>query len=247
MTDQVTNDPNPNNVEDLDQTILLDTKTPVAPVVPTLAPTVVDEATPVEYEPTGDVGLDMALKFVGKAGISEQHPAMVAAREGDFSILKATLATKGIAGWQEYVALGESAYARVAEKQQAATEKVKATVIAAAGGEQEWNAIKTWAGANATPEEKAEINEALNKGGLIAKSAVQYLAGMYNKANNVEVTPKDPTAQAGKGGQASGDNTPLSPREYGDAVQRLNVRLGGKLEGSKEYSALQARRAAYRG
>lgn len=245
MTDAVS-DPNPNDIEDKDQTILIPTGTPAAPVVAPVVAPVIDEVTPVEYEPTGDVGLDMALKFVGKAGISEEHPAMVAARTGDFSILKATLATKGIAGWQEFVALGEAAYARVAKDQEAAKAAGYKTVVDAAGGEANWKAIQSWAGSNASPEEKTQINEALNKGGLFAKAAVHYLANLYNKANN-EVTPVDPTANASGGGAPGGDNSPLSPRQYSDKVALLNVKLGGRLEGSREYSALQARRNAYRG
>lgn len=245
MTDAVS-DPNPTNTEAEHQTILIPTE-PVVPVAPVAAPVAEDEVTPVEYDPTGDVGLDMALKFVGKAGISETHPAMVAAREGDFSILKATLATKGIQGWQEYVALGEAAYARVAKDQEAAATAAYQAVIKAAGGEQEWKAVQTWAGANADAKEKAEINEALNKGGLFAKAAVQYLVNAYNKATNVELTPADPTANAARGGLPSPNNGPLSSREYSAAVAQLNARLGGRLEGSKEYANLQARRAAYRG
>ena len=229
---------------------------PVAPVVPEqigeapkaepVAPVVATEGEVIAYEPTGDVGLDMALGFVGKAGINASHPAMLAAQTGDFTILKATLAAKGVQGWEQFVALGEAAYARTTADNDKKAVASRDAIYKEAGGEESWNAIKTWAGTNATPEEKAEINALLNQGGLAAKGAVKYLSDAYARANNVEVNPRDPLANAGKGGNAS-VNGPLSPKEYSAAVGQLNNKLGGRLEGSKEYADLQRRRSAYAG
>lgn len=244
--DEVVNDPNAANLEAEHQTsILLETVTPQVVVPPAVAPVATDMA--VEYEPTGDVGLDMALAFVGKAGINQQHPAMQAAINGDFTILKATLAAKGVAGWEQFIALGEAAFARTsadADKKAAASREA---VIKEAGGEESWNAVKAWAGTNATPEEKEQINALLNQGGLAAKGAVRYLMEAYNRANNVEVNPNDPIANAGRqGGAPNPAQGPLSPREYSDAVSALNNKLNGRLEGSREYADLQRRRSMYR-
>lgn len=246
-TNQPVSAPNPNNVEDSHQpAILLDEGTkPAEAPKPTEPVPVTDEA--VEFEPTGDVGLDMALAFIGKAGISESHPAMVAATNGDFTILKATLAAKGVQGWEQFVALGEAAYTRKAAETAKAQEAVKAAVYKEAGGKEEWEAVQKWASANATAEEKAEINALLNKGGLAAKGAVKYLVDAYGRANNVEVNPRDPLASASRGGVPNADTAPLSPRQYADAVQQLNVKLKGRLDGSQEYDQLQRRRAAFRG
>ena len=245
MTTEAVSDPNAANEEPkVGETVLLDTKVPEVKVEPP-KPEVVDEACAYEYEPTGDVGLDMALQFMGKAGLHQDHPAMVAATQGDFSILKATLAQKGVSGWEQFVALGEAAYARTKASDSAKAAKLVEMVHAEAGGAEEWGAVQQWASANATPEEKAEINALLNKGGLAAKGAVKYLVDTYNRANNVTVEPKDPARNASRtGGDAGG---PLSPRAYADAVNALNVQLRGRLEGSKEYEALQKRRAAFRG
>lgn len=249
MTEAV-NDPNPNNEEATagDTTVLLSDAKPAAPVAapaPAAAPV---EAGEVAYEPTGDVGLDMALDFVGKQGIALDHPAMIAAQNGDFSILKATLASKGAVGWEQFVALGEMAFGRVKEQTSAKEAQMVKAVHDAAGGEEQWGAVKQWASSNATPEEKAEINALLNQGGLAAKGAVKYLVEAYNKANNVVVEPRDAAANAGRaGGVPSGATGPLSPAEYSKAVGALNHKLGGRLEGSKEYEALQRRRMAYHG
>lgn len=220
-------------------------QTPVvtAPVVP-VVPVVTD--TPIAYEPTGDVGLDMALDFIGKAGLDSDHPAVKAAINGDFTILKATLAAKGTAGWEQFVALGEAAYGRATKEAAAKNEAIREAVYKEAGGKDEWAAIQKWASDNATPEEKAEVNALLNQGGLAAKAAVRHLAESYGRANNVTINPRDGTANA-SGGVPDATNGPLSPRAYSDAVQSLNSKLGGRLEGSKEYQLLQSRRAAYRG
>lgn len=249
MTTDVVSDPNPDNIEDVNQTVLLDVggkpkaDEPAKPVVPP----VVDEAAAYTYEPSGDVGLDMALAFVGKAGLSGDHPAMQAAAEGDFTILKAALAQKGTPGWEQMVALGEAAYARTQAADKAKGEALVSLVHEVAGGKEEWAAIQKWAGANATPEEKLQINGLLNQGGVAAKGAVQYLASAYARAANVVVEPKDGTANAARIPGESATNGPLSPKAYGAEVQKLNTKLGGRLEGSKEYEALQRRRAAYVG
>lgn len=251
MTDTV-NDPNPENIEAKDQTvvikpaetpILLNEAPPVAPVPATPAAPVVDDGGAVEYEKTGDVSLDMALDFMGKAGIGADHPAMQAAAKGDFAILKATLAAKGTQGWEQFVALGESAFARTQEQAAAKATALKDMVYKAAGGQAEWNNVQQWASSNATPEEKAEINALLNKGGLAAKGAVKYLVDAYSRANNVVVNPADPTANAIRGGMPNANTGPLSAKEYSAAVQQLNVKLGGRLEGSPEYESLQKRRS----
>lgn len=198
----------------------------------------------VEYEKTGDVGLDMALDFIGKAGLASNHPAVLAASEGDFSILKATLAAKGVTGWEQFVALGEAAYSRASAENATKATAARAAIYKEAGGEESWKSVQAWAGANATPEEKAEINALLNQGGLAAKGAVKYLMDTYNRANNVEVNPADPLANSGRGGVPNAANGPLTASEYSAAVQQLNNKLNGRLDGSPEYEALQRRRAA---
>ena len=249
MTETV-NDPNPDNKEAPadQQSVLIDAKP--APVAPAVAPVVeaIVAAGPVAYEPTGDVGLDMALDFMGKAGLGSAHPAMVAATQGDFAILKATLAAKNTPGWEQFVALAESAYSRTTKESEAKVAASREAIFKEAGGEENWNAVKAWAGVNATDAEKAEVNALLNQGGLAARGAVQYLMGAYQRANNVEVNPRDPLANAARGGGASAaDAGALSPRGYAEAVQQLNNKLGGRLEGSKEYADLQRRRGMFRG
>lgn len=245
MTDIVT-DPNPENKEDTvpGTTILLDTpKELVAAPVAKVEPVVTNEA--VAYEPTGDVGLDMALDFIGKAGLDADHPAVKAATTGDFTILKATLAQKGVAGWEQFVALGEVAYQRAKEEETKAQAALVSLVHDVAGGAKEWASVQKWAGDNATPEEKAQINALLNQGGLAAKGAVKYLVDAYNRASNVVTEPKNGMSDAARTAPA-GDSGALDPKAYAKEVQTLHAKLGGRLEGSPEYEKLRQRRQLYR-
>lgn len=214
------------------------TPTPADPATPAAAPSAAKEAT---YEPTGDAGLDMALAFIGKQGFDREHPAVKAAEGGDFSILKAELAAKGVQGAAEFLALGEQSYARAQEKAKAASAATNAAVYKVVGGEESWKAIQTWASANATPEEKAEINAQLSAGGVAAKAAATYLANAYNKANNVSQEPAEVTNGA-PGKPAA--NAELSASDYAKEVKALNNKLKGRLDGSPEYEALNARRLA---
>lgn len=226
--------------------VTLDGGTPPAPATPPTPPAAPTEEskTPevVVYEPSGDAGLDMALAFIGKQGLAGDHPAVQAAANGDFTMLKATLAQKGVQGYAEFIALGEEAYKRQAEKAAAAAETTRKTIYDVAGGQDEWAAVQKWASENATAEEKAELNAQLNAGGLKAKAAAAYLVSAYNKAGNVTKEPADvvaPNAKPNAGGDA-----PLTAREYAAEVAKLNAKLRGRLDGSPEYEALQRRRAA---
>jgi hypothetical protein len=238
-------DPNPDNLEDENPTVLVNLGDEPAKPAP-VAVEATDDDGVYEYDKTGDVGLDMALSFIGKAGLSTDHPAMVAAQAGDFSLLKATLASKGVQGWEQYVALGEQAFAKSQTKIKDAAEAVSKMCVAEAGGAEEWAEVRKWAGENATPEEKAEINAMLNKGGFQAKTAVKYLVASYNKVANPERTPADPTANAGRSNAPATGKEPLAPKAYAEAVRVLSAQLNGRLEGSPQYDALQQRRRAWR-
>lgn len=243
MTDPVVAPPEVDTPAPAPLTLDVTPPAPAAPAAPTPAPAAdpTGAASEVVYEPTGDRGLDMALAFIGKQGMAGDHPAVLAAVDGDFSLLKAELATKGVPGYAEYIELGEQAYARTQEKNKATAEAARKAVHDVVGGEENWKAVQAWASANATPEEKAEINSQLSRGGLAAKAAATYLANAYSKANNVTQEPKDVTNGGGKSAASDGK---LSATEYAKEVNALNIKLRGRLDGSPEYEALQRRRLA---
>lgn len=221
-------------------------ETPAAPAV-TPNPSTADTYT---YEPTGDAGLDYALAFVGNLGYGDSHPAILAAQQGDFALIKVELATKGVQGAEAVVALAEAAFNKTVAKAQAAAQELNTFAHTAAGGADNWAAINAWASANADPEEKADLNEALAKGGVAAKRAIKYIVDGYRAQHTL---PKEPAAVAKPGAatSASASKGPLTAKEYADAVNALYVaNRGREIENLPEYHALtqqrlQAQRSGY--
>jgi hypothetical protein len=204
----------------------------------------------VVYNVTGDVGLDMTLKFVGDLGYGPEHPAMAAAIEGDFSLLEAELAAKGVKGYDAYIKLGQKAYADISTKTKERQAKDKAAVEGIAGGAAEWAAMTAWAAKEGDESEKAELKAALGKGGLSAQMAATWLATQYNKvAGKPDTEGAGKTVSETKGG-AGASSSALSPREYGLAVaeaRQAHKGASGDFETSAAYRSLQQRRSAYRG
>lgn len=206
----------------------------------------IKKPTPIEPPAaTGDAGLDVALAFFAKAGIGKDNAALKhAAETGDFALLKAELATKNLPGWEQHVALAEQAEGRIKAKAESTKAEAKATILKAVGGEEQWVAIRDWAAANATPDERKEINAALAAGGFQAKAAAEYLAARYAKAG-----PKDakPAMKPGASSLPAPNGSALSPRQYAAEVEKLAQKVGNhRVTDSPEYKALQARRLAWR-
>lgn len=204
---------------------------------------------PVEYVATGDVGLDMALGFIGKLGIGPAHPAIQAAKTGDFSFIKAHLAGLGpkSVGWEQYVALAEKSFDNAKSQATAAAQQTRTVVEQAVGGAENWGAIQQWAKANADEGERTQINAMLSAGGLQAQAAAQYLARMYEQAHDTIKEPAD-AAKPTAGRPAGATNGPLSPQEYNKELKALISKIGASRVGdSQEYQQLQQRRRAFRG
>lgn len=203
----------------------------------------------VAYEPTGDTALDVCLGFLGGLGIAPENPAMAAAMKGDFSLLEAALATMGdkAQGWQQMLALGKQAYERQDNAAKTAAKAVSDAVISVAGDAKTWGEVRTWAMANADQAEKDAINAMFDAGPIQARAAAKMLMEAYSTATGTVVTPADPLTNLATSGGQQTSNGPLSPRDYSNEVTKLYQKLGHKMDGSSEYKALQARRAAYRG
>ena len=218
--------------------VLLDA--PPAPVTPN--PDTTQEFT---YDPTGDAGLDYALNFVGKLGYGDAHPAIIAAQQGDFSLIRAELATKGVAGSDAVLALAEQAYSRFAAEDAKKSEELASFAAQAAGSADNWAVVRAWAAQEATPQEKAQVNAALSQGGLVAQGVIGQLVSLYQQKHTL---PKDAAAVAkpGEAGTAAPSNEPMTAKAYAQAVEALRQKLGNRTEGSPEYSALQSQRLAAR-
>lgn len=207
-----------------------------------------DEVQAVVYNPTGDVGLDMALGFVGKHGFGPETPEMAAAVKGDFSLLSAALAGKGAVGYEQYIKLGEKAFAENGAKQTAKNEASRKAVESTVGGAEAWKEIQAWASANADEGERKEYGAMLAAGGVQAKAAAALLRDLYQGSKAGAPTDgAGPKAVTTNG--AAGANTALSARDYVAAldIARRDHRGPVAFEESPAYKQLSARRSASRG
>ena len=206
------------------------------------------EGATIQYDETGDPGLDMALEFIGNLGIGPDHPAMVKAGEGDFSALGEALKAMGdkAKGYEKYLKLGEKAYKDKSESTKAQRAKDTAMIHGVVGGEEQWKAISKWAGENAEPAEREAVNTALRAGGMAAKAMALYLSTLYSKAKGTQVNPAAVKAP-GAAGTAPSVGAPLSPAQYQAEIAKLSQQHGPAMIRTPEYKALVARRQAYRG
>lgn len=198
----------------------------------------------VQYQPSGDAGLDLALTFVGQRGFGPDHPAIAAAQVGDFGLIKAELAGLGpkAAGWEQYLALAEKAYTQGQTEKAAAQAETASVVYDAAGGEESWATIQTWAAENADESERVEINAMLRGGKVQARAAAIMLKNAYEQAHASIVADKTPRA-ATKAAPAAAPaaSGALGPKEYAAAVAALRAEKGWGTEKSPEYQQLRAR------
>lgn len=235
-------------VESTPKAPTIDAGDPLAPE----APTGTEDGDIVVYDTTGDPGMDMALTFVGKLGLKPDHPAMAKAAEGDFSFIKAHLATLGdkAKGWEQHIALAEQAFGNQVKAQEVATRAIVASVHKEAGGAEQWGLLEAWAKTNADPKEKEYINKMLSDNPVSAQAAVILLKRAYESATGTSVNPANPLkgdTPSAEGEQLAAKG-PLSRKEYGRAVAELNRRKPGAVDRKDpEYLELQQRARAFRG
>lgn len=204
-----------------------------------------DTSAEFSYDSTGDAGLDYALNFVGKLGYGDTHPAMIAAQKGEFSLIRAELATKGVAGADAVLALAEQAYTRFAAEDAKKASELAGFAAQAAGSPDNWAVVRTWAAAEATPQEKAQVNAALAQGGLVAQGVISQLITLYQQKHTL---PKDAAtvAKPGAVGNAAATTGPMTAYAYARAVEALRQKHGSNTASTQEYAALQSQRLAAR-
>lgn len=199
------------------------------------------EDKPFVFETTGNAQVDYALDIIGKAGISNEHPAALAAFNGDFTLLKHALAAKGIPGGDHLVAMLEKAATDDAAKDAAIADQISQDVYEMAGSQEQWQAVQAWAAANADEGEKETLN-ALFSDTKTHKIAAAYVINQYNAAGNVKpeaaaVVSKD----AGAARPAAATGGPLSRVEFAEEAAKLRQRFGNEYTNSPEYQVLGRR------
>lgn len=209
---------------------------PPAPVAPTQN---VDNKGKVTFDPTGDAGLDIALKFFGERGLTLDSAELNEAGKGNFAYLEAYL--KGIAdkhpGAEAYLEIAKQAYERLNTKNAADYEARKKTVHDAVGGEETWKNIVEFVKANAEPDELQEVEAQLGKGGVAAKAMAQYLKGLYEAAPGVT---KEPASAVKPAQQTAPSTGTLTLTDYKRELSALSARIpAGRMDDSPEYQALK--------
>lgn len=220
---------------------LLAPATPAQPATP--AATNADDNT-ITYEPTGDVGLDLALEFFGKMGLALDSAEMQEAGKGNFQYLEAKLASMGdkAKGYESYLALGKDAQARIEAKSKADFEALEKTVHDAVGGKETWAAVQQFARTAYKPDELKEVSGVLNAGGIGATAMAHYLHQQALAANGTTVPGKSAVDTSSTPAAPLANLSPLT-REAWRAEYQKGIAKHGIVGFSKtpEYAALQQR------
>lgn len=224
---------------------------PKAPADKTLTlPTDTDDKGKNVFEPTGHKNLDASLAFLSKHGYGPDHPAMQEAMNGNFALLRAEMAEKGVAGGDAYIMLAEKAHEELLAKHEAKREADLKDLYAVTGSEESWNEVAKWGKENASPEQTEVIKELLAKGGEHMKLAASWLANAYTKATGgVPETDGAGPGVADTRGAAVVTTDALSPSEYGRAVAKARMEHRDKhtqFEHSAAYQKLTDRRMRWK-
>lgn len=194
----------------------------------------------ITYPKTGDVGMDTALEWIGKLGIGMDHPAMQATLDGDFSLIRAHLATLGdkAAGAEQMCNLAEEANTRFVERANAAAAAISTAVSGVLGEGQK--DILAWASQNATADEKRSINAMLAADPVQARAAATILLNAYQAASGTVVEPAS-AITATTGDAPAQSLTRISRSEFARETNKLHAKYGAGYNQSTEYATLLRR------
>lgn len=190
-----------------------------------------------------DPGLNYAMKFLAGNGFNADNPAVEAAFGGDFSLLKAELAAKGIGGWEQALGLAEQSYDRHVKEGEAQAAKVGEIVtgVATARGV-DWEAAVAHVGKTASADERTAINGLLSNPAT-AHIAAQFITGSFIESGDGEFEPAAKAVGAGTQAVQGGQGGPLSRREYTAEMSKLRTSLGDAYMDSPQAQALYRRLA----
>lgn len=208
------------------------------------------EIVPVTFEPTGDPTLDIINDYVGSKGIGPDSAEYKAAAAGDFGPLTEKLKSLGdkAKGFERYVQAAENHLQQTKAAHEAKhgdTIKACHALADEVGG---WDSLCDWVRANATPEELAEINEALGIGGIAAREVTAKLVKL-RAANPDKAKPEGGANPVKEHASTVKDATggALSPVDFQKEIGRLMDKYGSNYVYQAEYRDAQRRRNAFRG
>jgi hypothetical protein len=202
-----------------------------------------DGAVIVEYAPTGDAGLDLALQFVGELGFGPERADMKAAMAGDFSLLSKSLKELGpvAKGYERSIKVAEESYKRIIDGRKAKDDAVMSAITSAAGGVEQWNAVHEWVAAEADDQQKADITAAFKAGAFSAGAMARQLTEMYKASGKSTLAPKS-AVKATAGVVADVTGGAMTAQQYKEEIRRLETKYGYRLQDTDEYRNAVARR-----
>ena len=201
------------------------------------------------YTPTGDARQDVAFGWLKAAGIQRTSPAVKHAMDtGDFTLLEAVLAEKGVNGAEPYVTLLKDA--RAASEQQAAAAKTaaKTAILAVFENESAWDEARAWVGSNADEGEREVLSGMLNGGNPVAaRIAARFIQQAKLAASGV--SPRAGSALKKDAARAGGPTAgALSPQDFSRELGKLVREHGDRAAFDRpEYRDLRSRRSLWRG
>lgn len=189
-----------------------------------------------------DPGLTYTLGFLAQNGFNSETPSVVKALQGDFSLLKAELAQKGAAGWEQAIGLAEQSYERHVAELDATAAKV-ADIVTGFAEQQgvDWEQAVQHVSSTANDDEKAAINQLLSDP-KTAHIAAGYITNSFMQGSDTEVQPQ--VKATSTGGQPTGQpgaGQPLTRREYAAELGKLQKSLGEDYLNSPQAKALYRR------
>lgn len=191
----------------------------------------------------GDPGLNYAMSFLASNGFTADSPAVAAAFEGDFGLLKAELAKGGFAGWEQAVGLAEQSYGNAQKAEEAkASEVGKIVTEFAEQNGVDWEQAVQHVAGSAKPEERTALNTLL-RDPATAHIAAGYITSAFLAADGTEVQPQAKAASQAAVGGGGGNNAPLSRQEYTQEMRKLRESLGEDYVTSPQAAALYRRLA----
>lgn len=174
----------------------------------------------------GDPGLNYAMKFLAGNGFNADNPAVAAAFEGDFSLLKAELAQKGIAGWEQALGLAEQSYGRHVKSQEERADAVGAIVSEFAEQQGvDWEQAVAHVAGSAKPEERTALNQLLADPAT-AHIAAGYITSAFINHGDTEIEPAARATGSNVTTPRVSGGEPLSRREYTAELGKLRQQLG---------------------
>jgi hypothetical protein len=200
-------------------------------------------------QPTGDARQDVAFGWLKANGVTRASPAVKHAVEtGDFSLLEAVLAEKGVKGFEPYVNLLKDSRTDAESKAASAKAASKTAILGVFETDAAWDEARAWVGQNADEGERAVLSGMLNGGNPVAaRIAARFiqqakLAASGSAPRAGSALKKDAVRSGGPSGGA------LSPQDYSREVAKLVREHGDRAAFDRpEMRELRSRRALWRG